>query len=516
MKKLLLLLFFALAATAMRAQNGELYSIGFHEIKDYKFNIENGMRQHDGELFVNLFLGVDSGSPYQPPINFGNLFYKMSRSSFTVIDSLLVENPDAPFYLFAKDPNGEGNIRANFEYNEDCDSSFLHICHFPDNDLNINHEEDILTPVCKGYSFSSFDSHIVDSRGDLIMEYGKEQPDGTYNQFIVRCGPEGTLKHQSQLLENSMITLGSLQEYNDSPLQYYQLGYDINDLNLHLYVMDSLLQTTYSVVSRILTEEVLDTIHIAYEAFDFDYFTQMIPLERNEVLLSAGYVKDTLYLDCTTEHGIVVAKFDLRTTQLKDFVVFNDFPGDLALARVMGFKMMSDRTVYLLYQEQGYPEESLIAVKMDTDLNMEWKRFIKTDNISIQQPLSFPNVYEEEQEEGKGIGWFGPALKDDNTKQGFVYFFLNHDGTVNSINNNGIEVRPYCFYPNPANDQLHLQYSPDVQPTRVELFDLQGRLVRTQSKAFESIDMSQLPTGTYTLRVTLEDGKTYADKVVKE
>jgi hypothetical protein len=61
-----------------------------------------------------------------------------------------------------------------------------------------------------------------------------------------------------------------------------------------------------------------------------------------------------------------------------------------------------------------------------------------------------------------------------------------------------------------------MQYSPDVQPARVELYDLQGRLVRTQSKAFESIDMSQLPAGTYTMRVTLEDGKSYADKVVKK
>jgi hypothetical protein len=47
-------------------------------------------------------------------------------------------------------------------------------------------------------------------------------------------------------------------------------------------------------------------------------------------------------------------------------------------------------------------------------------------------------------------------------------------------------------------------------------YDLQGRLVRSQSKALESINMSQLPAGTYTLRVTLEEGKTYSDKVVKE
>jgi hypothetical protein len=95
------------------------------------------------------------------------------------------------------------------------------------------------------------------------------------------------------------------------------------------------------------------------------------------------------------------------------------------------------------------------------------------------------------------------------------YGILIHDG-VTAVAEGGIEIRPYMFYPNPAQDQLRLQYSPDVQPKQIELYDLQGRLVRTQSKAFESIDMSQLPAGTYTLRVTLEDGKTYSDKVVKE
>ena len=68
------------------------------------------------------------------------------------------------------------------------------------------------------------------------------------------------------------------------------------------------------------------------------------------------------------------------------------------------------------------------------------------------------------------------------------------------------------------NDMYSIMYhnSPDVQPAQVALHDLQGRLVRTQQRNLEHIDMSQLPAGTYTLRVTLEDGKTYSDKVVKE
>ena len=79
-----------------------------------------------------------------------------------------------------------------------------------------------------------------------------------------------------------------------------------------------------------------------------------------------------------------------------------------------------------------------------------------------------------------------------------------------------LEVRPYAYYPNPAKERLHFEYSPDVQPAKVELYDLQGRLVGTQRSNFEDIDVGKLPAGTYTLRVTLEDGKAYSDKVVKE
>ena len=77
-------------------------------------------------------------------------------------------------------------------------------------------------------------------------------------------------------------------------------------------------------------------------------------------------------------------------------------------------------------------------------------------------------------------------------------------------------IRPYPYYPNPAQNRLHLQYSPDVQPKQVELYDLQGRLVRSQSQGLESLDIQGLAPGQYLMKVTLEDGKSFTDKVVKE
>ena len=74
----------------------------------------------------------------------------------------------------------------------------------------------------------------------------------------------------------------------------------------------------------------------------------------------------------------------------------------------------------------------------------------------------------------------------------------------------------FSVYPNPAQDQLYLQFSPDVSPKQIELYDLQGRLVRTQGKGLDCIDMEGLPDGQYLMKVTMENGKVYSDKVVKD
>ena len=170
MKKRFLLFFFALATTTLHAQNdvqkSDLYEIMSHNMGEYSFSIENFMRQHDGDFLFCTFVSFEGPTPYSP-IGVGNIFYKVSPTTLTVTDSLFVEDPNPPYYLFAPNPIGEGNIRANFEYVEGCDSTFLRICHFTDDNLNINHEEDIVVPVCAGFAGGNFDSHMIDTRGDL-------------------------------------------------------------------------------------------------------------------------------------------------------------------------------------------------------------------------------------------------------------------------------------------------------------------------------------------------------------
>ena len=509
MKKHLLLFAFVLTASAMRAQNNDMYSIMYHDRPGRAFVCEGLMQQRDCDFVINSYVYENDGGNFGSPL--GSMFYKMSLSSLAFTDSLFVNDTDdfAHSCQFAQHPNGEGNILTKWEYREDCDSCFLHVFHFSDNDLNP--VEDVVTPVCDGYAIGQVS--LVDPCGDLIVQYQKIRDFLHYDEYAARFGCDGTLKHQALLSENTSEThlSGQLLVLKESPLTYFQWGKaETSNLgwnNIAAYTLDSLFNRNPIIISSILSTA---NEYIYYDGGD----TKIIPAGGDDVLIGSKYVHEVDPQNpLQNEYGVVVAKYNLRTMQLKGYVTFNDYPNSYDI-KCLGFKMMTDGTVYFLYKEEGYPKESFIAVKMDTNLNVEWKRFCKTDDIVYY--LQFPVICKDEQGEETGIAWLGVAARDEfQAVMDFVFLYLHHDGTV-GVSEGGIEVRPYCFYPNPTQDMLRMQYSPDVQPARVELYDLQGRLVRTQSKAFESIDMSQLPAGTYTLRVTLEDGKTYSDKVVKE
>jgi hypothetical protein len=142
------------------------------------------------------------------------------------------------------------------------------------------------------------------------------------------------------------------------------------------------------------------------------------------------------------------------------------------------------------------------VVLLDSDLNVLWQQYYL--NLEAYDMMYRMKVLSDG---GVGIVGFNPSA----TK--VFALFINND--YDALEEQGIIVRPYAYYPNPAQDELHLHYSPDVTPTQIELYDLQGRLVRTQRNGLESLEMNGLPSGAYTMRVTLEGGKGFSDKVVK-
>ena len=155
-----------------------------------------------------------------------------------------------------------------------------------------------------------------------------------------------------------------------------------------------------------------------------------------------------------------------------------------------------------------------VVCKLDTDLNLKWQRWYGEESgqyIITGTALTSDGGCLLTGGGGKSIPTFGPG----GTPSPYL-LKITAEGYCSVKENKEPLLKPYNCYPNPVDDQLHLQYSPDVTPKALEIHDMQGRLIRTQHKGLETIQLENLPLGTYTLRILLEDGTTYSEKVVKQ
>jgi len=71
------------------------------------------------------------------------------------------------------------------------------------------------------------------------------------------------------------------------------------------------------------------------------------------------------------------------------------------------------------------------------------------------------------------------------------------------------------LFPNPARDMIQLQFYPAISnAVRVQVYDLQGKLMHTETTSDQKINISNLAAGTYIFRIHY-DQKIYMHKVVK-
>ena len=168
--------------------------------------------------------------------------------------------------------------------------------------------------------------------------------------------------------------------------------------------------------------------------------------------------------------------------------------------------------VYLCYTTCkgviGGPQQTVVC-KLDMDLNLKWKRWY---GGASQYHLVTGFILTSD----GGCLFSGVGHPNGNANDPYPYVLkITPDGYC-SIPENEPLLKPFGCHPNPVEDILHLEYSPDVTPRQAALYDLQGRLLHTQSNDLGNVRMGQLPAGTYILRITMEDGTTYSDRVVKQ
>ena len=276
-----------------------------------------------------------------------------------------------------------------------------------------------------------------------------------------------------------------------------------------------------SITSKEFTSVIVDTID--YYVYSFSVRPTQCPTVKplnDTILLFYDHIlelKASSSGSTQNEYSTAVFKTDLDGNMLDYRVIgsWNDRYDLPAVFHSFDFSknpITSEKLFYTcnmeLYDDYYYylfnEPNPIVLTKMDESLSVVWQRYYSIPSYPLRAHCLLAT-------RDGGCLVLGSGHKNNH----YDVFALKID-SEGSVGMDDVSICPFTFYPNPAQDQLHLQYLPDVQPAKVELYDMLGRLVRTQHSDLEYIDLQGLSAGQYLMKVTLEDGKAYSDKVVKE
>ena len=516
MKKHIIVLCFLLMAFIGQAQEpfteDYLYIVSGMDTK-----LMNIVEMRDDILMADIWEG--------DPHKYGDYFIKFSKQGATVYyDSTFI--PTSELYtevntqnFMERDPESDGYLYAKVIHRNvstpEMGQTWLHIRHF-DEDLNFQSFADGATVLLENENITRVKTLLYEDNSNIVLLYLLNG-----DPVIARVGLDGTLKEKvtypNLFHGNERLPYG-LERFNDSPRKYAFFDWDASesDTCLRFHVVDSLFNLLETIrIDNSLSYSVRLAHNISVTSLEGPGAPAMLSLDDETWLMSTQYKRTNGPLN-----GTCLVKYDKTTQEKLGEALFQSWPtyaDPSKMAYPIGLCHSEDGGVYFAYRTcrcsvrmwPPYPYQGQISVvKLDKDLNILWQRYCLTATQHSEINCRMKTF-----DGGLVVGGYIFKYVED-LGYTFLYTF-NDNGTVGTPEM-GAFVRPYAYWPNPAQDQLHLQYSPDVKPMQVELYDLQGRLVRTQSKSLESISLQGLSAGPYTMRVVLEDGKTFSDKVVKE
>ena len=500
----LLLSFVVLWSCSLHAQT--LDSIAHHYAGvdgEYDVDIRGFLALRDGTVVANgqlFFLDEE----YHISGDYGLRLYKIDPNGPSVLDSLFIEDNDMNYFLLERNPFDDDNILAGLFRDLEEDRTLLHICFF-DDDLQLNNAKDVWVPLCDTAFEILTDGYCLDPNGDIVAKF--KMPD--MKTHFVRVGLDGTVKCHRVDYDEAIWNLYThplaLQLYNSDPIEYAYCG----------------LRNTSSTQTRIY---VLDTMFVVKEYFE-------IPWKFSGIAPYRGWAcdgGDGTFLFCSrfsdvypnVGNGVQITRFTKDGQTPLTTAIFHSNPmvivgsGTFGCAESIGLAPAGDGGWYYAYTSQDpvvYGFGQIGVARLDRNLNVIWHRYcLEPEGYSRWSDCNSVVVMDDGTVAVGGLVFGDKGVFPAH----FFFLFLDNDGV--GLPGSEAFIRPFAFWPNPADERLSLEFSPDVNPVKLELYDLNGRLLLTQNDRFGSMDLSGLPAGLYTLRVTLSDGITYSDKVVKQ
>ena len=469
--------------------------------------MRNIVQMEDGNVLFVHREGINFGGSTSADI-VGSTLYKMSRHGGTILDTLFIENSLPAYLLFAKNPIGDDNIRVGFTYDTVNWNSFLQIIPF-DNHLNFDSINEVLVPLSDTFAiYINRGCCLINSQNDIVFMYYVENSDGGSDLHFCVFGLDGTLKHENVMPLETIPTRagGYFGIFNESPLEYYYYAYEppstYGQSHVAFHIFDSLFQhkDCFTINNHtIISQNPGRRYYMGWNHF--------MVVDGDDFVFCCRYEQEG------NRNGVCMVRYDKRTLEQKNAVFFESNPMitpnyDTYGAYPIGIGLDSEGSLCFAYESQNSYLTGIgqvAVVKTDADFNVKWQRFC----------LDMEGDYYRTSEIMAVLDDGGVAIAGNNAGLHEVFFLIVNDD-YDALEEQGIIVRPYAYYPNPTRDELHLHYSPDVTPKQIELYDIQGRLVCLQRTGLESLNLQDLSAGTYTMRVTLDGGKVFSDKVVKE
>ncbi len=440
----------------------------------------------------------------------GTIVYKIisnaTSGGLIVSDSVHTPGVDKSHHLWKKlfpdnnIPKPYHNVDASIVCDAVTGESFLDIAFFDDL-LNYSEDLHVRVPLADTIVFARLDGGwLLDKNNDIIIQYCIPSRHETH---FTRFGLDGTLKYEKifpeseipvdEDLDSPRWNPQGLRRISDTPLRYCFYGRKFSGCTFIGLVLDSV----FNVLNRY---ELLDQLNY-YPA------TMVNGANNSMVVLDDGVliVRNTQLSNYEFMTGIVKYDNDCHPLGEVWFPLFGN-------TQVFCVDLQKDNqgALYLsLYNWTNpyYSGPQLVVIKLDADFNIIWERFAMD---SLQMYANRMILLEQ-----GGVALLGVRFPDMQTQQTGMFLVVLEDQYSETTEVSPM-FKPYCFFPNPVDDRLHMEFSPDVTPQAVEIYDVKGRLVGTQNTGLENVDMSQLPSGIYTLNVVVNDGIVYSEKVVKK
>ena len=151
--------------------------------------------------------------------------------------------------------------------------------------------------------------------------------------------------------------------------------------------------------------------------------------------------------------------------------------------------------------------------KFDKEMNLQWRRYYGGDG-------NFYDVDVIKATEDGGCIMTGVYNKDVNVYDLLSYILKVDENGYDAIGENVESIaKPYFCYPNPTKDNIYIEFSPDVECQSVEIYSIDGRMVETchgASLQNNAIDISNLNSGVYIMKIRMADGKEFTERIIKE